>query len=287
MTRHSRDGRKADLHLHSTHSDGLWDPERVVEMASRHGVAALSLTDHDTCDGLAAAALACERLAIDFIPGVEISVEHPEAGERHLLAYGIDPAEPALLRALQGNVTGRAERLHRMLDALAGAGVRLDAADVLVHASGSVGRPHVADALVRKGFARSRQEAFDRWLADGKVGHVKKPNVDVAEAIRCVHGAGGVAVLAHPGRRWNPDVIEDLVRMGLDGVEAWHPSHGRTHVRALEDMARRWSLLVTGGSDCHGDAEGQANLRGHHVALSAAEGLAERIAVRARAGASP
>lgn len=282
MKAHARERRKSDLHLHSTCSDGLWPPERVVEKAARAGIVAMALTDHDTIEGVPIAARAAAARGIELIPGVEISVDADDGAERHLLGYGIDVADEALSAALAENVAARDERLTRMLAALAREGVHLTADEVRAEAAGNVGRPHVADALVRKGIVRRRQDAFDRWLGDGRCAHVKKKNLDAARAIALVHGAGGVAVLAHPGRRWDPALIERLVRDGLDGLEAWHPSHAPSQVRALEEMASRWSLLLTGGSDCHGDDEGEQNLRSHDVPAEVAGRLLERVALRAR-----
>ena len=284
LTPHAPERRKADLHLHSTRSDGHWPPERVVEKAARAGVAVMALTDHDSTEGLEEAGRAASRLGLELIPGIEISVDVGTSGERHLLAYGMDPSDAELRRLLAENVVARIERLHRMIEALARDGVKIEASDVLAEAHGNVGRPHVADALVRKGIVRRRQEAFDRWLGDGRNAHVKKINVQADRAIRVVHGAGGVTVLAHPGRRWDPAQIEGLVRDGLDGLEAFHPSNGATQVKALQQMAERWSLLVTGGSDCHGDEEGEQNLRAGSLPVSAAEAVLERVAIRARSG---
>jgi 3',5'-nucleoside bisphosphate phosphatase len=281
--------RKADLHLHSTRSDGLWPPERVVEKAARAGVTVMALTDHDSTEGLEEAGRAASRLGLELIPGAEISVDVGTSGERHVLAYGIDPADGELRRAFAENVAARTDRLHRMIEALARDGVRLSAEEVLAetHGNTNVGRPHVADALVRKGVVRRRQEAFDRWLGDGRNAHVPKINLQADRAIRVIHGAGGVAVLAHPGRRWDPAQIEALVREGLDGLEAFHPSNGTAHVKALQQMAERWSLIVTGGSDCHGDEEGESNLRSGAVPVSCAEAVLHRVATRAASRRAP
>lgn len=283
MTRDGRPSRRADLHLHSTCSDGLWSPEQVVQRAARAGIGTIALTDHDTLSGLDAAAREATAQGLELIPGVEISVEHPSGGERHVLAYGIDPSDRALRDALDENVAERSARLGRMLDALATVGVRIEPERVHEHAHGTIGRPHVADAMVRQGLCKSRQEAFDRFLGDGRIGHVRKRNLDAARAIAVVHAAGGVAVLAHPGRRWDPALIEDFVRVGLDGLEAWHPSNSASDQRALTSMAQRWGLLLTGGSDCHGDPDGAEMLRTHRVSAEVADRVLERVA-SARAG---
>lgn len=287
MKSHARERRKADLHLHSTCSDGLWPPARVVEKAARAGISVLSLTDHDSVEGIPEAAAAARELGVELIPGAEISVDLPSGGERHMLAYGFDTADAPLAAALAENVAARTTRLDGMLAALRREGIHLEPADVLAEAGGNVGRPHVADALVRKGIVRRRQEAFDRWLGDGRPAHVKKRNVDSGRAIALVHAAGGIAVLAHPGRRWDPLAIEEMVRAGLDGLECWHPSHGGSQVKAVLEMTQRWNLVATGGSDCHGDEEGEQNLHASSVPLSAAERVLERVAIRAHGSRAP
>lgn len=256
----------------------------MVAEAARCGITVMALTDHDTCEGLPAAQAAAQCHGLEFIPGVEVSVNHPTGGELHVLGYGLDPSDAALADGMARNRAERDRRVPRMLEALAAAGMPLDADEVRASAKGSVGRPHVADALVRAGHVRSRQEAFDRYLGDGRGACVPKQNLPADEAIALIHGAGGVAVLAHPSRRWSPAVMEALVRSGLDGFEAWHPSNSDSQARQLVDMAARWSLIVTGGSDCHGDREGQSIMRSHHVPASAAAAVLDRAAVRARAG---
>ena len=272
---------RADLHLHSTHSDGLLAPSVVMEMAADAGLSVVALTDHDSLAGLPEARSAATARGLELIPGVEISTRDLRGGERHLLAYGIDPDHEPLRDELARNASSREDRVQAMVDALASVGVRISVEDVLAEAKGSIGRPHVADALVRKGHVRSRQEAFDRWLADGRVAHVAKANIDIAHAIQVVHDAGGVAVLAHPGRRWTPGLVEDLVRVGLDGVEVFHPSNSTAERTALQEMATRWGLLVTGGSDNHGDREGHAAMRAGRVPRELADRVVERVASRA------
>lgn len=280
---------RIDLHLHSTHSDGLLAPSDVVDLAVSVGLDVMALTDHDTFAGLPVAAARAAERGIELIAGVEISTNDARGIERHLLAYGVDPEHPGLREEMDLNLRGREDRVQGMVDALATIGVRITADDVLAEAKGSVGRPHVADALVRAGHVKTRQEAFDRWLGDGKVGHVRKRNTDVLHAIQLVHDAGGVAVLAHPGRRWDPAFIEELVRHGLDGVEVHHPTNSATERNALGVMAQRWGLLMTGGSDNHGDREGMNAMKASRVPRALATALLARVEARrvAAAAATP
>lgn len=272
----------ADLHLHSRCSDGLLTPTEAMEAAAAANVRHVALTDHDTFAGLEEAGRRARELGLELIPGVEISCNLPEGGERHVLAYGADPEHPGLRDGLARNRAERDRRVDRTLEALATAGVHLTREQIAATAEGaSVGRPHVADALVRAGRVKSRQEAFDRWLGDGKIGHVPRMNIGVAEAIRLVHEAGGVTVLAHPGRRPRPGVIEALLALGLDGLEVLHPANGPEDVKMLNALVERHGLLATGGSDNHGDADGMAALRARRVPARVAEALLERLRTRA------
>ena len=275
---------RADLHLHSTESDGLLAPAAVVDLAADFGIEVMSLTDHDTVAGLDEARARAAERGLELVPGVEISTKDPRGIERHLLAYGVDPSHDGLAAMLAENARARGERLEAMAAALASVGAPVSVEEILAEAHGSVGRPHVADALVRKGHVKSRQEAFDRWLADGRVAHVPKGSAEIADAIGVVHAAGGVAVLAHPGRRWDPGLMESLVRDGLDGLEALHPSNSNSERSALEAMAKRWDLLVTGGSDCHGDPDGVAVMREGRVPRALADAVIARVASRCARG---
>ena len=286
MSPHPSPAPTCDLHLHTLHSDGLAPVAAVLDLAARFGRSAVAITDHDTLAGLEEAQAGARQRGLRWLSGVEISVKVPGHGERHVLAYGFDPADVRLRECLDSNRRGRLERLQHVVDALAGAGIVVDAQDILERAgAAAVGRPHVADALVRSGRAASRQDAFDRWLGDGKIGHVHAATVSSDDAIAAVHGAGGVAVLAHPGRQGDLDVIEHLVRSGLDGIECTHPSHAASLARKLESLAERFGLLKTGGSDNHGDATGDAAMRALRVPLAAFDAVAARAGERAAARA--
>jgi predicted metal-dependent phosphoesterase TrpH len=251
-----------------------------MEIAASAGISVVALTDHDTFDGLEEAAAAATTLGLTFVAGVEISTQHPDGGERHLLGYAMDPSHRRLRESLAVNVRARDERLVRMLAALAAVGPTVSEEQVRQEAQGAVGRPHVADALVRLGHVRSRQEAFDRWLGDDRPANVNKRSVPLGEAIDVVHEAGGVAVLAHPGRHWDAAQIERTMALGLDGLEAHHPSHSPTQIRALTALAARCGLFVTGGSDSHGDVVGIRAQRDMRVSARLAEPLLHGPLVR-------
>lgn len=256
---------KTDFHLHSTASDGRLTPTGLVESLVRAGVTWASLTDHDTLAGLGEAARAGARLGTEMTPGVELSVEC--LGEPvHLLGYGFDPGHPSITSWVASYRDDRRVRVERMMEKLTGAGIPFDAS--VLPASdhpGVVARPHLADAVVAAGGARDAAEVFERYLGDGCPCHVPLPPRTAAKAIRRLHEAGGIAVLAHPGDWTSHRVVTALIGAGLDGIEGLHPMHGdvlRDYYFRLADAA---GLVVTGGSDFHGRHETDAQRLGTFV----------------------
>lgn len=250
---------RIDLHTHSDVSDGTERPAEVVAAAARAGLDVLALADHDTFDGLDEAAAAAGALGIGFVPAMEMSTELGGASV-HLLAYGCDPQHDGLLAELARVRTGRTARLPAILARLADLGFPLTEEDVHVQAAGatSLGRPHVADALVAAGHVAYRDEAFERWLYDGGPAWVDRYTTPLERAITLVHAAGGVAIVAHPWGRGRRDVLpvhhlEYLVaERGLDGVEADHTDHDDEASATLRDLAGRLGVLALGSSDYHG-----------------------------------
>lgn len=246
------DFRRADLHLHTTCSDGRLAPAALVRLARRHGLAVIAVTDHDTLAGVAEAMAAGHAEGVEVLPGVELSVT-VDAREVHLLGYGFDPDDEALLARLAQFRAARRDRGAAIVRRLQALGLPLHLDDVAAHVQGAVlARPHVAAALVARGFATSYADAFERFLRDGGPAHVPKPALSAAEALRLLHEAGGVGVLAHPGMNFPAGAFEALLAAGLDGVETVHPSHSVFLVRYYRALARRHGLLETGGSDYHG-----------------------------------
>jgi len=243
--------RYVDLHLHSTASDGALPPEEVVKAARDAGLAAIALTDHDTVDGVGAAVRAGEALGVRVIAGVELSA-HDGKEEVHLLGLHLARVEQmagALARFRDDRVS-RAEQIVQKLNAI---GVPLGVDAVLAESGGgAVGRPHVARALVKGGFVTDEREAFYRYLAAGKKAYVDKPRLEVADAVRLVHDAGGIVVWAHPGAEGRRDRIERFVAAGLDGVEVRHPSHTPDDIERLGALVDFLALVPSGGSDWHG-----------------------------------
>lgn len=256
-----------DLHTHSLVSDGTDTPTELVANAAAAGLKAVALTDHDTFDGLAEAAAAGERYGVEVVPGMELSCSR--GGQSvHLLAYGADPADTALAEEMVRVRDGRSDRLRPVLAKLAELGVPVSEESVLsfVGTSPSVGRPHIADALVAAGHVRDRREAFDKYLADGGPAHVTRYTIDVARGIDLVHGAGGVAVIAHPWGRGReevlpPEVLEQLVaEHGLDGIEVDHQDHDAAARAGLRQLVERLGVLGTGSSDYHGTGKTEHDL---------------------------
>lgn len=248
----------ADLHCHSTASDGADSPTRVVERAAAAGLRVLALTDHDAFDGVAEARAAGARLGVRVIPAAELTCYWQGKQEVNLLAYNVDVDAPgweesSLAQHCRRFVASRLERARAIGERLDALGVGVDMAKVMARADGGVvGRPHVAAALVEAGHVATLQEAFDKYLGNGKPAEVPKMSVTVAEVIDLVHGAGGVVVIAHPGI-WNQfDLIRELVKLGLDGVEVWHSAHSEADSERLATIADDLGLIKTGGSDCHG-----------------------------------
>ncbi|MDQ1128192.1 PHP domain-containing protein [Microbacterium sp. SORGH_AS_0888] len=257
-----------DLHLHSLCSDGTEPPEQVVAAAHRHGVRTLSLTDHDTTAGWAEAAAAAVALGVTLIPGMELSARH-EWRSVHLLAYLFDP-EDAALRAEMDRIRsarlGRAERIVANISR----DYDLTWDDVLAQTSGdaTVGRPHIADALVARGLAADRTAAFAGILHPREPYYEPHYAPEAERAVELVAAAGGVPVVAHPAtagrdRMMPPAVFERLIERGLRGVEIGHRENTAEGRRVLAEMARRHDLIVTGSSDYHG--LGKPNVPGENT----------------------
>ncbi len=243
---------RADLHTHTTASDGRLSPPGLVEKAHLRGLSVLSITDHDTLAAYPTASFAAERYGIELIPGVELSA-NVRGTDVHLLGYGFDLDDAGLRAHLAQYREERQERAEEIVDRLTEIGRPIELDRVLDFAAGgTVGRPHIARALVEAGYAGTVQGAFVQYIGDGAPAFVPKGKASAEELIELVHTAGGVCVLAHPGTWVQVRFAEHLASVGLDGIETVHPSHDddvREHWRAV---TRRLGLFETGGSDYHG-----------------------------------
>jgi predicted metal-dependent phosphoesterase TrpH len=248
-----------DLHTHSALSDGTDSPSELLAAAERAGLSVIALCDHDTFDGLAEARAAARDSPVRLLPGIEISARI-RGDSVHLLGYGCRTDDLPLARELVRVREGRRGRVPAMLAALARLGMPLEPSEVARFAgdSPSVGRPHIADAMVARGYVADRNEAFARYLADDGPAYVSRYATELATGIDLVHAAGGVAVIAHPwGRGAAARVTEALLAAlvsghGLDGIEVDHNDHSPADRRALRVIADRLGLLATGSSDYHG-----------------------------------
>jgi hypothetical protein len=252
----------ADLHLHSLFSDGTFTPEELAGRGREAGLAAMSLTDHDTVEGCARMAQACQALGIDFIVGTELTAEF-EHKEIHLLGYFLDPQNAPLLSEMKKFQAVRKSRIHEMVARLNEINIPLRAEAVFALANcRSPGRPHVARALVQEGHCQSLDEAFERFLKKGRSAWVPKCKISALDAVTLIHQAGGLAVMAHPGLNHCDDILPTLAGQGLDGIECFHTKHSAKMSRHYLNLAARLNLLVTGGSDCHGFSKGKPLIGG-------------------------
>ncbi len=244
---------RADLHCHTTASDGTFTPRALVEEARARGLAAIAVTDHDSIEGIDEAVAAGADNGVTVVPGVEISTD-VESGEVHVLGYYVDVRRPSFLEVLRHQRESRMLRVHTMLAKLDRLGVHVEISDVLASAEegASIGRPHVAAAMIRAGHVNSWDEAFSRYIGRQAPAYVPRSKLTPQEAVREIAAAGGVPVLAHPGLSNQDHLIPSLIAAGLMGIEAVYPDHTGDQKERYVRIAREHGLVVTGGSDCHG-----------------------------------
>ncbi|HEU5396404.1 MAG TPA: PHP domain-containing protein [Verrucomicrobiae bacterium] len=268
----------ADLHLHTNFSDGTFTPEELVFQGQKAGLACVALTDHDTVEGCARAGAAAAAVQMEFIPGTELTAEHNDI-EVHILGYFIDTGNEKLLTAIGGFQAVRQNRIHEMVARINELGVPLQAESVFALANcRSPGRPHVARAMVKAGLVSSLDEAFEHFLKKGRPAWVPKSKISALDAITLIHQAGGLAVIAHPGLNRTDEIIPALVEAGVDGIECFHTKHSTTMSERYLEIADKYRLLVTGGSDCHGFSKGKPLIGTVRLPYSAVEKMKARTA---------
>lgn len=246
---------KADLHIHTKCSDGRLLPEQAVEVAHKRGLAALSITDHDTFDGYFEAIDKANALGIELIPGVEITSSFKNQ-ESHILAYYFDVNTTYFSDFLKSQRIARRSRIKGIIKTLNGKGLNLDYDEVRAEANGAnIGRPHVAKVLVSKGYARNHNDAFIRYLSTERLGEIENTYPDYKDVIEIVRNIGGATILAHPAKHYKSSEIIEFIDAGIDGLECIHPSHNFDLQKKYTKIVEEHSLLLTGGSDYHGGYE--------------------------------
>lgn len=254
-----------DLHIHSTASDGSFDPLDILQLVKKTGLWAFALTDHDSIEGTREILSQGHLLgSVKFLTGVEISAEPPDffrvSGSFHILGYGIDVRHPGLNQALQTQQAARKNRNPHIIDRLNTLGFDISLEEVISESeeNAQIGRPHIARVMVKKGFAPSIDEAFDTYIGKGKPAYVEKPRIASAHAIELIRSAGGIPILAHPGLLEVVDfeayeyLVSGLVPSGLRGLEVYYPGHLPEETDYFLELTEKYDLLTTGGSDFHG-----------------------------------
>ncbi|MGA9771606.1 MAG: PHP domain-containing protein [Blastocatellia bacterium] len=278
-----------DLHSHTVFSDGSATPFELIALVHSQGARAIAITDHDTVAGLDAGRQAAEHFGIEFVDGIEISADY-SPGTMHVLGYYIDDKATTLLAKLTELREAREKRNPEIAARLQALGLDISYKEVALLAGNKVvGRPHFARLMVERGYAESIQDAFNRFLAKGAAAYVEKARLSPKDSIALIHSAGGVAVLAHPYQlklasiEEAEQLIVELARMGLDGVEAIYSRHSDEERSVYAELAKRHGLLVTGGSDYHGTYKPDLNIVRGKGDLSVPYALLEEIKARAAA----
>lgn len=243
---------KADLHIHTTASDGLLSPEEVVKWAAHKKLSAVAITDHDTINGVQPAVDVSDSYKIEVVPGIEFSTIHKDE-EIHILGYYIDYKEGWLKDKLDEMYQSRYNRAIKMVEKLNHIGILITLDQVKAIAeSATIGRPHIARAMLEKGYINNMKDAFKQYIGKGGPAYVERYRITCQEAIDMIKELGGVPVLAHPGLINDKKCIDEILDMGIEGIEAYHTKHDDETVRSSLKIAAERKLLITGGSDCHG-----------------------------------
>ncbi|MBR4790812.1 MAG: PHP domain-containing protein [Treponema sp.] len=247
-----------DLHVHTTASDGQYTPAQIIEKAAEKNISTIAITDHDTVAGLEEGAAAAKKHGITFVPGVELNISYP-TGEFHLLGLGFKQISLSLTEILDNLVKNRELRNAQIIEKMREAGVDITLEEMQTDFPDTVlGRPHFAAELVNKKVVKTRQQAFDRYLAKGRPWYVARVGSNLDEAIIAIKESGGVPVIAHPMSlylSWGklPDALQNFYERGVMGLEAFHPGARVTECLRLEELAQKIGYFVTAGSDFHGE----------------------------------
>lgn len=241
-----------DLHIHTTASDGTYSPTEVVRRAKKLGFKAIAITDHDTVEGIREAQEEGKRIGLEVLAGIELNTDYQNT-EVHILGYLFDLENRDFLGTLERLKEARDMRVRQIVEKLKNTGLDITIERVLELAgAGTVGRPHVARALLEKGYVQTIKQAFDQYIGSTGPGYVSRYKLSPADGIKMIRDAGGIPVLAHPGIVDRDELIEEFIQAGLMGIEAFHSDHSTTKSNHYSKIAQKNGLIITGGSDCHG-----------------------------------
>jgi 3',5'-nucleoside bisphosphate phosphatase len=264
-----RENVKIDLHCHTTASDGIYTPQALIDLAMQQNVQTIAITDHDTIDGIESALTYAGQKSFRLVPGIEFSVEHPR-GAFHLVGLYIDHKNPDLLDKINELHVYRDHRIIHIVDDLQKHNISISLDEVMEEAQGgAVGKPHVARVMIRHGYATTVTEIFEKYLTNGKPGDIPKQRINVDLALQLIKGAGGVAILAHPSSLEYESITQFeeflliLLEKGIQGIEVYASMHDDTLVAAYQSLAKKYNLLLSGGSDFHGDKGETLGYYGH------------------------
>ncbi len=280
---------RIDLHTHSHYSDGTLSPKALIEYAKAAGLSVIALTDHDTVEGNNEAVAYGNKLGLEVIPGVEVSVFFKNRS-MHMLGYWVDSTDPDLQDRLTVIQAARHERNKRIIDRLNSLGIDVSLEELALQSScGEVGRPHIASLLISRGVVKSREEAFIRYLRRGAAAYVEREHFPAESAIAIIRQAGGLAVLAHPismaiSLPKLTELVKELQVVGLDGLEAYYPNHSNKNVKYLQGLASGLGLVVSGGSDFHGESvsRGINGMAGKNSSFVVPANVLEQLRARRR-----
>lgn len=255
---------KADLHMHTICSDGIFSPYELIKKCKQKDLSVIAITDHDSVAAFPDAIEYGKEFGVEVIPGVELSALVDDK-DVHILGYFLDYTNKRLLEYLEFFRVERVKRAERIVAKLNSINVPLTMESVMQKAgTGSVGRPHIASALMEKGHIQSYQEAFEKFIGNGGPAYEKKFNLSPEEAIKLISSSGGLSFLAHPGRYTSDEVLNTLIKSGLDGIEVIHPSHTPTHTSHYRGVVGEYFLLESGGSDFHGGRKNDDDVLGYY-----------------------
>lgn len=270
---------KADLHTHTKYSDGNLTPNQLIDLSLKSGISIISITDHDNVNGLNEAVRYGKSKGVQVIPGVEISADH-DGQEIHILGYFIDFNNEKLrdyLISMRENRILRNEKIVQKLNDL-GSNINFDTIIGKAGTGTSIGRPHIAMELNEEGFVNSYYDAFIKYIGDGKPAFIKKPNPPAKEVFKIISESGGLSFVAHPGKHVREEMLINLIKDGLDGIETIHPSHSKDDINYFSTIAAEHFLLTSGGSDFHGGVKNdQKNFGNYFVSMNEVINMKRRL----------